>query len=507
MPNYTTYNIKMVKGDTESFGFEIDGVDNLDAAYFSCKQNSQDEQYLFQKTLGGGITQSSENLYVVRIAPGDTLLLNPGQYWYDLEIRKNGDVFTIFRGVMDLLPEITDPKGSVKPDAIWGRIVGEIENQTDLQAELNTKANISSLSTVATSGSYTDLTNKPNLAAVATSGSYNDLSNTPNLAAVATSGSYNDLTNKPAIPTKTSDLTNDSNFVASTSLATVATTGAYSDLTGTPNLAAVATSGSYNDLTNKPSIPNKTSDLTNDSNFVVSSSLAAVATSGSYNDLSNKPNLATVATSGSYTDLSNTPNLSTVATSGLYSDLTGKPNLATVATSGLATDLTGVLPITNGGTGAATISEAKVNLGFKSSVVFENSEGVVFGTLLSESAELHQNTFRFGFFYKVKAVGGSGEGLTYAGMRYVEFPVNSDGTSETFLLEAVRLYDTSPTLNQITLQVSVSKNLIYIMAPENITVSWLGDSSVPQNTAKIVNTKYPNPEYQIAIYKVIEYTY
>ena len=47
--------------------------------------------------------------------------------------------------------------------------------------------------------------------------------------------------------------------------------------------------------------------------------------------------------------------------------------------------------------------------------------------------------------------------MTYAGMRYVEFPVNSDGTSETFLLEAVRLYDTSPTLNQITLQVSVSK--------------------------------------------------
>lgn len=39
------------------------------------------------------------------------------------------------------------------------------------------------------------------LATVATSGSFSDLSNVPNLATVATSGSYNDLTNKPTIPT------------------------------------------------------------------------------------------------------------------------------------------------------------------------------------------------------------------------------------------------------------------------------------------------------------------
>lgn len=58
-----------------------------------------------------------------------------------------------------------------------------------------------------------------------------------------------------------------------------------------PTLATVATSGSYNDLSNTPTIPTKTSDLTNDSNFVSSSSLATVATSGSYNDLSNKPTI------------------------------------------------------------------------------------------------------------------------------------------------------------------------------------------------------------------------
>lgn len=186
MPNYTTYNIKMVKGDTESFGFELEGVENLDAAYFSCKRNSQDENYLFQRSLNSGITKGSGNQYVVRIAPSDTALLEPGQYWYDLEISKNGDIFTIFRGVLDLLPEITVPTGNISTLISWGDIIGDIDDQSDLQLEFQTKADVSSLSTVATSGAYSDLTG------------------TPNLATVATSGSYADLSNKPSIPTNTS---------------------------------------------------------------------------------------------------------------------------------------------------------------------------------------------------------------------------------------------------------------------------------------------------------------
>lgn len=45
-----------------------------------------------------------------------------------------------------------------------------------------------------------------------------DKVNFSDLSTVATSGSYNDLSNKPTIPTKTSDLTNDSNFVSSSDL-------------------------------------------------------------------------------------------------------------------------------------------------------------------------------------------------------------------------------------------------------------------------------------------------
>ena len=186
MSNFTTYNIKMVKGDTESFGFELEGVENLDAAYFSCKRNSQDENYLFQKSLNSGITQRAEKQYVVRIDPDDTALLEPGQYWYDLEIIKNDDVFTIFRGILEILPEITTPTGDININISWGRITGNINNQTDLQLEFQTKADVSSLSAVATSGAYSDLTG------------------TPNFATVATSGSYADLSNKPSIPTNTS---------------------------------------------------------------------------------------------------------------------------------------------------------------------------------------------------------------------------------------------------------------------------------------------------------------
>ena len=44
-----------------------------------------------------------------------------------------------------------------------------------------------------------------------------------------------------------------------------------SDITDFPTLATVAASGSYNDLSNKPTIPTKVSDLTNDSGFLTSS--------------------------------------------------------------------------------------------------------------------------------------------------------------------------------------------------------------------------------------------
>ena len=158
--------------------------------------------------------------------------------------------------------------------------------KTDLLAVIEELSN--GLATVARSGSYNDLTDKPTF-----SGSYNDLTDKPTLATVATSGDYNDLLNKPAFSGSYNDLTD------KPTLATVATSGSYNDLTDKPTLATVATSGSYNDLTDKPTFSGSYNDLTDKPTLF----------SGSYNDLTDKPTLASVATSGSYNDLLNKPDL------------------------------------------------------------------------------------------------------------------------------------------------------------------------------------------------------
>ena len=168
----------------------------------------------------------------------------------------------------------------------------------------------------------------------------NNKANTADLASVAFSGSYNDLANKPTIPTKTSDLTNNSNFVSNTSYATANTGGVVkvgSGLSITNGVLSttgggVADAVEWSNVLNKPSdvsywnndagyitsaaLPTKTSDLTNDSGFltsytetdpIYSASPAAGITaadisswnaksdfSGSYNDLTDKPTIPTV---------------------------------------------------------------------------------------------------------------------------------------------------------------------------------------------------------------------
>lgn len=110
-------NVTMVKGDTVSFGLEVMQTDSegnlvpfeedLDTAYFTCKQNYTDLTSAFQKSLGDGITKIGTGKYAVRIAPADTAKLEAGKYFYDLQIGVNGDIFTILKGILDIEQDVT----------------------------------------------------------------------------------------------------------------------------------------------------------------------------------------------------------------------------------------------------------------------------------------------------------------------------------------------------------------------------------------------------------------
>lgn len=111
---------------------------------------------------------------------------------------------------------------------------------------------------------------------------------TADLSTVATSGSYNDLSNKPSIPeayelpvasatalggVKVGSGLSITNGVLSATGGGVADSVEWSKVQNKPDFADVATSGSYDDLTNKPTIPEvptKVSAFENDKGYLTS---------------------------------------------------------------------------------------------------------------------------------------------------------------------------------------------------------------------------------------------
>ena len=250
-----------------------------------------------------------------------------------------------------------------------GPVIQEQANWTETNPqEASYIRNKPNLATVATSGSYDDLSNKPTIPAAQVQSDWSQSDNTkvdyiknkPNLATVATSGSYDDLSDKPSIPAaqvqsdwSESDNTKADYIKNKPNLATVATSGDYADLSNKPtipaapvqsnwnesdssslayiqnkpNLATVATSGDYDDLSNKPSIPvvpamkslvaGTNVSITEDANGVTISASGAPQEQADWSQtdpqavdyIKNKPNLASVATSGDYDDLNNKPTI------------------------------------------------------------------------------------------------------------------------------------------------------------------------------------------------------
>lgn len=187
---------------------------------------------------------------------------------------------------MSIIPYLVSPNTEQDIDVLWEDIVDApnefpalphehaMSDIPGLQSEINSKANsehshtseeVSGLSSVATTGDYSDLSNKPNIPSQASDvGAASAIhshtaSEVEGLASVAISGDYDDLVNKPVIPVVSYPVTSVNSKTGSVTLShtdvgasPTVHTHSTSQVTG---LSTVATSGSYNDLSNRPTIP------------------------------------------------------------------------------------------------------------------------------------------------------------------------------------------------------------------------------------------------------------
>ena len=107
----TEKTIKITRGDSYGFNFKVTDktgtVQELDAVYFSVKENPDDENYVFQKSLSDGVTQLTDGGYYVKVEPSDTKDLAKQRYYYDLELTVGDDVYTPRKGYFEVKWDVT----------------------------------------------------------------------------------------------------------------------------------------------------------------------------------------------------------------------------------------------------------------------------------------------------------------------------------------------------------------------------------------------------------------
>lgn len=188
---------------------------------------------------------------------------------FNKSVASNKEVIAWYNGLVDISTGIVDTTYSFP-------LVKDSSNNVKLVYDVSTMAIdvVKGLKSIVIGGSGTsdssvywaNILEKPTFVTVATTGSYTDLINKPTLF----NGSYNYLSNVPTSFTPSAHNQDWSTVTGKPTFATVATSGSYTDLSNKPSMF----SGSYTDLTNKPSL-----------------------FSGSYNDLTNKPSISTTIAS------------------------------------------------------------------------------------------------------------------------------------------------------------------------------------------------------------------
>lgn len=176
---------------------------------------------------------------------------------------------------------------------------------------------IQGLSTVATSGSYDDLSNKPDAAEIGAA----PATHGHTLSSLDLRGTFNINGSGPSQQ-------NDGLYVSAVN---------ESGSTNNPTYTAVISAQHSNIRSIHLSVDSagyiygmRTHSNAGTYTFQSKTKFADSAGAVSWGNVSGRPTLSAVATSGAYGDLSGRPNLSTVATSGSYNDLSNKPNAASV---------------------------------------------------------------------------------------------------------------------------------------------------------------------------------
>ena len=103
-------DITLTRGDTLCFDVTISEIEDvtIESMYFSVKKKPDDENYIFQKSIGNGITFIEELKYRVRVAPEDTYQVAAGKYHYDLQIGLGSDIYTPLMGTFRLNWDVTE---------------------------------------------------------------------------------------------------------------------------------------------------------------------------------------------------------------------------------------------------------------------------------------------------------------------------------------------------------------------------------------------------------------
>jgi len=99
-------DIRMIKNDTLSFGFQLQGLGDQEpeSIVFTCKETPEDTDPLFSVSLEDTIDireyDEDKDIYTigVRIPPRLTEDIDLGRYYYDLQVSVNGDIITLMKG-------------------------------------------------------------------------------------------------------------------------------------------------------------------------------------------------------------------------------------------------------------------------------------------------------------------------------------------------------------------------------------------------------------------------